>query len=258
MDKQFYLTLPSNYWKGNTAETFTTSLPVHVHLEGEWEVGLAEIIYGNTWYNVYQKNNQIVLKVRENNSTILINIPSGRYEKVTGLIETISKEIEILQKISKIDLQSCFNIVYNQHIKSCQITINADNIMKIRVPSDISYMLGFEQSQFFDFESKSGKVTITAEHPVDMSCSLNHLYVYCNILSPQIVGNVVAPLLQIVSIEGNYVDIISKTYITPHYVPVLKKSFSSIEVNIRDDQNRPIKFLHGKTVVKLHFRKSAL
>jgi len=110
MDKQFYLTLPSNSSKGNTAETFTTSLPVHVHLEGEWEVGLAEIIYGNTWYNVYPKNNQIVLKVKENNSTILINIPSGRYEKVAGLIETISKEIEILQKISKIDLQSCFNI----------------------------------------------------------------------------------------------------------------------------------------------------
>jgi hypothetical protein len=255
MDSQFYLTLPSNSVASNSAANFTTSLPIQIRLEGEWEVGLAEIIYGNTWYNVYQKNNQILLKVRENNSTILINIPKGRYEKVTGLIETISNEIDNLQKTSKIDLQSCFKISYNHHINSCKITINADVIMKIKVPPDIAYMLGFAQSQFFDFESKSGKETLTSQHPVDMSCGLNHLYIYCNILAPQIVGNVMAPLLQIVGVEGNYVDIVSRNYITPHYIPILKKTFSSIEINIRDDQNKPINFQYSKSIVKLHFRK---
>jgi len=101
--------------------------------------------------------------------------------------------------------------------------IDADQLSKIKVSPDLAYMLGFENSQFSDFDAKKCKITLSSVHPVDMSCSLNHLYVYCNILSPQIVGNVLAPLLQIISVVGNYVDIVTRTYITPHYVPVLKK-----------------------------------
>jgi len=51
------------------------------------------------------------------------------------------------------------------------------------------------------------------------------------------------PLLQIISVYGNYVDIVSRTYITPQYVPVLKKTLSLIKINIRDDRNRPIQFI---------------
>ena len=118
MHNQFYLTLPSNSSEGNSAASFATSLPIQISLDGEWEVGLAEIIYGNTWFNVYHKNNQIMLKVRSTNSTILINIPSGRYEKVTGLIETISNEIEILQKTSKIDLKSSSRYILHVGIRT--------------------------------------------------------------------------------------------------------------------------------------------
>jgi len=52
------------------------------------------------------------------------------------------------------------------------IIIDADQISKIKIAPDISNMLGFENNQFSDFEGKSGKVTLTSVHPVDMS-SLN-------------------------------------------------------------------------------------
>ena len=42
---QFYVTLPSNTEKDDTASNFRVKLPNHIKLEGEWEVGLAEIIY---------------------------------------------------------------------------------------------------------------------------------------------------------------------------------------------------------------------
>ena len=116
-------------------------------------------------------------------------------------------------------------------------------------------MLGFSQEQLNTLDNNTGRKNVYAHHPVDMSCSLNHLYVYCSILKPQIVGNVLAPLLQIVSIEGKYVDTVCRTYITPHYIPVLKKCFNELEISIPDDQNRSIKFKYGKTIVKLHFRK---
>jgi len=68
-----------------------------------------------------------------------------------------------------------------------------------KIPSDSAYMLGFEKEQFSDLERTTGKIIVSSLHPVDTSCSLTHLHLYCNILSPQIVDNVLAPLLQIIS-----------------------------------------------------------
>jgi hypothetical protein len=55
----FYLTLPSdayvNYYPGNTASHFVAKLPERVRLEGNYEVGLSEIIYPHTWNNVDNK-----------------------------------------------------------------------------------------------------------------------------------------------------------------------------------------------------------
>jgi hypothetical protein len=52
----FYITLPSdssaNYYPDNTIAHFVTKLPERIRLEGEYEMGLAEIIYPHTWYNV--------------------------------------------------------------------------------------------------------------------------------------------------------------------------------------------------------------
>ena len=133
--------------------------------------------------------------------------------------------------------------------------IDTDEIHNLKMSPGIAYMLGFDLEQISLLVTNTGKHTLYAHFPVDMSNSLNHLYIYCDILKPQIVGNVLAPLLQIVSIQGTYTDVINRLYITPHYIPVLKKSFAIIEINIKDDQGRPIKFEYGKNIVKLHFRK---
>lgn len=61
----FYLTLPSNssmnYFPSNTLTHYTTKLPKITVLHGVWEIGLAEIQYPHSWYNV--KNNEAWLKV---------------------------------------------------------------------------------------------------------------------------------------------------------------------------------------------------
>ena len=50
------MTLPSNSsmqcHPTNTAAKFTTELPATIDLDGEWEVGLSEIIYPRTVCNV--------------------------------------------------------------------------------------------------------------------------------------------------------------------------------------------------------------
>ena len=59
MESEFYVTLPSNssmqYFPDNKTSNFVTKLPRTLQLDGEWEVGLAEIVYPHTWYNTYVK-----------------------------------------------------------------------------------------------------------------------------------------------------------------------------------------------------------
>lgn len=255
MATQFYMTIPSNSILENTAAEFITSLPINIHLEDEWEVGLAEIIYGNTWFNVNEKNNSIHFRISSGGTLVTISFVGGRYTKIESLLKTITDAQDVLSTKYNVDLKRYIAFEYNEHIKKCQLMINTNEVHDLYIPPEISYILGFGRSQIVSIKNNTDPKTITSNHPVDMSGGLNHLFVYCDILKPQIVGNVLAPLLQIVSIEGSYTDVISRIYISPHYVPVLKKSFNTLEINIKNDQNKPFDFEFGKTIVKLHFRK---
>ena len=57
---------------------------------------------------------------------------------------------------------------------------------------------------------------------------LNHLfqsYVYRDLVEQQIVGDVQAPLLKIVSVKGNDGEIINTHYSRPFYLPVIRQHF---------------------------------
>ena len=83
------------------------------------------------------------------------------------------------------------------------------------------------------------------------------MYVYCNIINYQIVGNTYAPLLRTITINENseyYGKYIDQVYTRPHYVPLSVYNIDFIEIDIRDDMGDKIQFEAGKILVKLHFR----
>ena len=47
------------YFPDNKTSNFLTKLPRTLQLDGEWEVGVAEIDYLHAWYNIHE-----TLKVR--------------------------------------------------------------------------------------------------------------------------------------------------------------------------------------------------
>jgi len=51
----FYLTLPSDssskYYPENTTASFKTKLSDRIDLDGEYEVGMTQLIYPHSWYN---------------------------------------------------------------------------------------------------------------------------------------------------------------------------------------------------------------
>ena len=63
MESEFYVTLPGNssmqYFPDNKTSKFVTKLSRTPQLDGEWEVGLAEIVYPHTWYNIREGKNSV-------------------------------------------------------------------------------------------------------------------------------------------------------------------------------------------------------
>ena len=84
---------------------------------------------------------------------------------------------------------------------------------------------------------------------------ISNIYVYCDILKPQIVGDTNAQLLKNIPVEGNFGDIIAKTYTNIQYMPVETKSFEIVKVLLRGNTGNPVQFECGKVVITLHFRK---
>ena len=56
MVDHFYLTLLSDssgaFYPSNKIARYVTKLPERIRLEGDYEVGLSELVYPHTWYNV--------------------------------------------------------------------------------------------------------------------------------------------------------------------------------------------------------------
>ncbi|GFT89916.1 uncharacterized protein TNCV_1666321 [Trichonephila clavipes] len=58
------------------------------------------------------------------------------------------------------------------------------------------------------------------------------IYVYCDLVEPQIVGDIQSPLLKVVKVEGKD-EVVNSHYTRPHYVPVIRQHFQPIELNLR-------------------------
>ena len=129
-----------------------------------------------------------------------------------------------------------------------KVTLHLQNKVKVYF-SDIRQMLGFSPNKVISRIS-------TAEQAVDLEHGFHDLYVYCDVIQSQYVGDALVPLLRIVPIEGKDGERISKSFIRPQYLPVNRKQFESIEVNIKRDTGETVPFEFGRVLLTLHFRQS--
>jgi len=79
------------------------------------------------------------------------------------------------------------------------------------------------------------------------------------VLEHVVVGDVMAPLLHIVDMkrtaENGRMHMILNP---PLYVPLQKKNFDTIEINIMSDTGEPVPLAHGKSVVVFYFKHLGL
>ena len=236
-----------NYYPNNTLTNFVTKLPSRINLEGDWEVGLTEMQYPHSWYNVKEKDTRLV--VNNGTSSEFIDLSEGYYESPESLTTFINETIK------KATLDEAAKVYYNPINQKVVVDIKAEG--QLYMPDGVKVLLGYDiQQGTFLGETKGKK--FKSPNIVHMDLGMYAFYVYSDITEPRVVGDRLVPLLRTVPITGKHGESVVKYFQNIDYVPVMKKSFDTIEIDIRDDTGKPIPFEYGKLVVTLHFRKKRL
>ena len=129
MESEFYVTLPSNssmeYFPNNKTSNFVTKLSRTLQLDGEWEVGLAEIVYPHTWYNIHEGKNSVEIYAPDNLylvfKTVEFSIQPGYYEKVQDVINALRKA----------------------GLANLSVTVKCGRCVVVKLRGDIARMFGF-------------------------------------------------------------------------------------------------------------------
>ena len=132
---------------------------------------------------------------------------------------------------------------------SRRVTIHLQNNSEIDF-ENIGYMLGFQST------SRVISKTTTAEREADLEHGFHDLYIYYDIVKAQYVGDSLVPLLCIVPLERVDGQCIRKSFLRPQYIPVSRKQFETIKVNIKRDTGDSVPFEFGRVLLTLYFRQS--
>jgi hypothetical protein len=265
--ENIYLTLPSNTtdFSTNATSEFRVQLPNELQLDGEWEMALVEMQYPYSWNNLKggaqpdSQDNWILITMNGDKKKLIdgrmveINVPPGHYRDVHELIEAMNEALRVWKAPgSKTHpLPKLVKVTYDELHKRVKLKLNTTAIKGVILGTVLQYMLGFggEWSRAFT------KPVYKAKYPPDITGGFTTLFVYCNLVQPQVVGNILAPLLRTVPVEGEYGATVDKVFLDPHYLPLRCKSFDSVHIAIKDDTDTPVKFNFGKTIIKVHLRR---
>lgn len=243
---QFYMTLPSNssskYFLNNDPAHYTTQLARRIDLMGLWEVALVEIHYPGNFENVTQEGNTVSVESDGVWSTSVIR--TGAYNDINTLLQQINVGVGVAGLFTYDKSTSLISFhLFNDSIKATT---------KIRLPDSLMLQLGYEPGVNI-MESPNA-----SKQPDVMKGVPNNMFVYCDIVEPQLLGDVMASVLRVVNTRSDklqYGRSFTQIFQAPMYVPVLKRQFNSIEINLRDSTGYYIPFAFGLSSVVLHFKR---
>lgn len=280
IQNQFYLTLPSNssmgYYPKNTVANYITHLPRAIRLDaGEWEMALVEAHYPCSFLSLgndetidifiqQQEETNVdpktLARVMDSGADVTpvvtatpkqnyrIKLKTGDYANIEELLDYINTQELSIQYGVKFTVADKYN-------KFIDISMGY-GVEKIELSPTLALQLGFDPNEL----SLDADAINKSIRPPNIRLGLpSHMYVYCDLVEPQMVGDTVAPLLKIVNIStSSYIYGLHKStsFIDPHYVPVMNRSFDSVEIDLRDSTGRHLPFHFGTSCVKLHFRKA--
>lgn len=242
-----YMTLPSNssmvHYPDNKASHFYTKLPQTVDLSAEYEVGLSEIQFTNSYLNITEGDYYFQFESDPKEPMFMAILAAGLYDKPGEVIYALNKLVRGYQA------QQHLKFYYNRATKRASVTVYKHGA-KLKLSEDLHKLLklpGYRNTD--DAMHKNGETIM------DLHQNMHTVFVYSDIVTPRVVGDVLVPLLRAVPVREHDSDVTHVIFEKPHYLPLSRYQFNTVEILLTSDTGDPISFSHGKTVVTLHFRR---
>ena len=251
---QFILTLPSNssseLYK-NTKSNFKTKLISTINMPENTVVGLKEIIFPLEFVVSLGK---ITVK-NINGKTQSENITTQTYNSKNFPLYIINLVDAFLLKTGASEITSngkFYGLKFSQTSGRYNLTLKTG--WSVKFEGVVSSLLGFEENK--EFKIHDGEI------PAPVSLIENNypsiLYVYTDIIEFQYVGDTKAQLIATIPVNTKQSEKIScMTFDNPLYFDVNTNKINTIHIQIKDDQNRFIRFKDGfsKVLIKLEFKQ---
>jgi len=204
----------------NTAAQFMTKLTEVVELEGNWEVGLMEILLPSRAHNVDETGFHYSLHYEDG----LID----RFVMHSGTYTTQSRVVRELRSIGKRDNVSMINwenLTNRQRItftiaNSSTSSDAIDNAaIELTTSEDLGALIGFDLSKTY---TAAESTTHTGERPPKLTAGFENVYVNCDVLEHVLVGDTKTPLLCILHRKGSDYGSEHIVFNPVQYVPVFR------------------------------------
>ena len=284
-----YITLPSNsskaYFPKNTASNFFTQLPQPLTFGEDYEVGLAEIQFDNTYANVrgawfeyeryeYGPEHPRLLGFQR------VEVPDGLFDSNRSFASALNAmardALEGEEEASSAprrgrrrrgwrDNELPYDdddddddadaepllFSYNPSTKRMALRLSRNGSV-LRLGAALQGILGAKKTEF------RGPCDHVCERAMDVGQRVQSLFVYSDLAAPRTVGDRVVPLLRTLPPTDKRRDMAYFLFENPHYVELARNNFDTIHILLTSDKGEPISFESGQTIATLHFRRKRL
>jgi hypothetical protein len=246
----------STLYPSNTVAKFTTRLcrPVEMRAGGTYEIAVTKIQFPISFHNVNEKDffvTEYLLSEDDDGEDVksefkTVTLPKGNYSDLKQLLHYLNKLTVVKNNLA---------LDYNEDSGRVEVVWSGREGRKmVDLSPKLRAMLGFKPTgEEFLAEGP-------APNPVHLYANVHQqLFVYCDVVEPQLVGDSSERVLCTVGIEDvtRFGYLFKQRYINPDYIPLLKTNFDTIEIDIRTYEDLPAPFEYGPSLVKVHIRRAA-
>ena len=248
----------SELFPDNTLSSFTNFLPDQVNLEGQWEVAISEISYPSMYQNVTD-GKFLFYDAIYSKTTTAYYLEPGLYSSVPDIVEAMNLLIQERNNHN----ESCITVKVSRRTQKIELSLISDDSSLVIFSTDLGNIFGGDVGDDKGILMR-GKGPHEPKFAYDI-VRIHSLMIYTDIVEYNIVGGTKAPLLRCfpfisklksgdVITTGQYMNY--QTFSNLQFRRLLKNSFHSIHIDLRDTSGEKIPFVSvGITRLVLMFRK---
>ena len=244
----------------NTLSSFTNFLPEQLNLDGPWEVAISEISYPSMYQNVTERKFMFFEKKLSKSSEFFYLEP-GLHPSITDIVEAMN----ILFQERHNHSENCIHVNVSRRTQKVEIYLANEGSGLAFLSTDLGHIFGSNVGNEFGVMLR-GKGPHKPEFASDI-VRIHSLMIYTDLIDYNIVGHTKTPLLRCfpfisklksadVITTGQYMNY--QTFGNLQFRPLLRKSFRSIHIDLRDTSGEKIPLVSvGITRLVLMFRKAS-